>query len=82
MIQNFKIGEMWDFLQVFVLQTSSPNVQIWLTWGKKYQLSNLSTKFCLYFISKMLISNLTLVLESFEPKYPKLGILGQKLLTF
>ena len=34
-------------------------------------------KFCLYAISKVLISNLTLVFEKFEPKSPNIGILGQ-----
>ena len=33
--------------------------------GQEYQLSNPSTKLCLYSISKMLISNLTLVFEKF-----------------
>ena len=36
------------------------------------------TKFCLYTISKVLISNLTLVFKNVEPKYPNLDILGEK----
>ena len=37
------------------------------------------TKFCMYPISKVLISNLTLVFENFGLKCPNLGIFGQKL---
>ena len=40
------------------------------------------TKFRMYPILKVLISNLTFVFESFEPKSPNLGTLGQKVLTF
>ena len=39
-------------------------------------------KFPLYPISKVLISNLTFVFQNVEPKYPILGVLGQKVLTF
>ena len=35
-------------------------------------------KFCLYPISKVLISNLTLVIEKFEPKCPNMDLLDQK----
>ena len=80
--QNFKTGEIRIFLQASVFQTSSPNAQIWVFWAKKYQLSNLSTKFYLYTISNILISILTLVFKSFEPKSPNMGILGQKVSTF
>ena len=40
------------------------------------------TKFCLYPIWKMLISNLTLVFEILEPKFFIMGIVGQKVSTF
>ena len=39
------------------------------------------TKFYLYPISKVLISNLTFVFEKFEPKSPNVGILGQNAST-
>ena len=77
--QNFKIGEIWNFLLAFVLQTLSPNAQIWIFSINKYQLSNRSTIFCLYFISKVLISNLALFFENFEPKF---GHFGSKGITF
>ena len=38
--QNSKIGEIWDFLMVFILQILKPNVHIWAFWGKKYLISN------------------------------------------
>ena len=40
------------------------------------------TKFCLYPILKVLISNLALVLENFKPKCSNLEILGQNYLLF
>ena len=40
------------------------------------------TKFRLYPISKVMISNLTFVFQNFEHKSPNLGILSQKVLTF
>ena len=40
------------------------------------------TKFCLYSISKVLISNLRLVFETFLPISPNLGILDQKVSIF
>ena len=36
----------------------------------------------MYPISKVLISNLAFVFQNVVPKYPVLGILGQKVLTF
>ena len=36
----------------------------------------------MYTVSNMMISNLKLTFERFEPKCPNLGILGQKVLTF
>ena len=42
----------------------------------------ISKKFCMYAISKVLNSNVTLVFENFEPKFLNLGVLGEKLLTF
>ena len=33
--QSFKIGEIWNFLLVFVFKTLSPNAQIWAFWAKK-----------------------------------------------
>ena len=80
--QNFKSGEIWNFLLAFVFQISSPNGQIWVFWIKKYQLSNLLTIFFLYPILKMLISNLTIFFKKFEPKCPNFEILGQKVSTF
>ena len=63
-----------------------------------YRISNLLTKLCMHPISKVLISNRTLVFENFEPKcgdfkseiicrkfwarMSNLNILGQKVLTF
>ena len=40
------------------------------------------TKFPLYPISQVLISNLTFVFQNFEPKCPNVGLLVQKVLTF
>ena len=70
------------FLLAFIFQTSSPNAEIWVFWAKKFQFSNLLTKFYLHPISKMLISNLALVLKNFEPKSPNMDIMGQKIPTF
>ena len=39
------------------------------------------TKFCMYSISTVLISNMLFVLKDFELKSPNLGILGQEALT-
>ena len=69
-------------LLAFVFQTLNPNAQIWVFWAKKYQLFNLLTKYCLYFILKVLIWNLTLFFEIFKPKCPYLGFLGQKVSSF
>ena len=80
--QNFEIGEIWNFLLVFVFRISCPNAQIQAFWAKKYQLSNLLTKFSVYPISKVLISNLAFVSQNVELKCPILGILGQKVLPF
>ena len=49
---------------------------------KKFQLSNLLTKFCLKPILQVLISNLTLVLENFEPKFEKFGHFGANSINF
>ena len=59
--QNFKFGEIWNFLVAFVFQISGPNAQIWVFCVKKNQFSNLFAKFYLDSFSKVLISNLTLV---------------------
>ena len=42
MTQNFKIGEIWNFLLAFVFYILCPNVQIWIFWAKKYGRSNLN----------------------------------------
>ena len=39
-------------------------------------------KFRMYLISKVLISNLTLIFKKFEPKSPNLGIFDQKIPKF
>ena len=45
--QNLKkIGEIWDYLLAFIFQISSPNVQIWAFWTKKYLLSILKEISC------------------------------------
>ena len=80
--QNFEIKEIWNFPLVFVFRISSPNAQIQAFWAKKYQLSNLSMKFSMYPISKVVISNLTFVFQNVEHKFPILDIFGQKILTF
>ena len=56
-----------------------PNLRIS---GKKYQLSNLSTKFWMYPNSNVVISNLTLVFENFEPKFRNIDTLAQEVSTF
>ena len=40
------------------------------------------TKFRMYPLSKVTISNLTFVFQNFEHKCPIIGILGQKVSTF
>ena len=40
------------------------------------------TKFCMYPILDVLVLNLALAFENFEPKFPNLGILDQKLSIF
>ena len=50
--------------------------------SKKINFLILLVKFCINPISNVLISNLTLVFENFEPKSPNVGILGQKVSTF
>ena len=42
----------------------------------------LLTKFYLYLISKVMISNLRIVFQNFKHKFPNLGILDQEVLTF
>ena len=49
---------------------------------KKFQLSNLLTKFCLKPILQVLILNLTLVLENFESKFRKFGHFGPNSINF
>ena len=65
--QNFKIGKIWNFLLAFVFQTLCPNAQIWVFWAKKYQISKILKKFCLYFILRVLLSNLTLFFKISNP---------------
>ena len=77
--QNFKIGEIWNFVLAFVFQILSPNAQIWAFWPKSIKLLIL-TKFPMYLISEVLISNLLFVFKNIEPKSLNLGILGQRVL--
>ena len=81
MTQNFKFGEIWNFLLSFVFQSLSPNAQIW-AFGPKSINFLVLMKFCIHPILYVLISNLSFVFEYLEPKFPNLGILDQKLLTF
>ena len=78
---NPKFQNSDNFQLAFVFQSSSQSVQIWAFWVKSINFLIL-TKFCLYSISKILISNLTFVFESFQSKFPNLGIMGQKVLIF
>lgn len=80
--QNFNIREIWNFLLAFFFQTLNPNAKFGYFGERSIKLFNLLTKFCLYFILKMLIWNLTLFFESFKPKCLYLGILGQKVSCF
>ena len=41
-IQIFKIEEIWNFLIAFIFQILSPYAQIWVSWAKRYQFSNLN----------------------------------------
>ena len=61
---NPKFQNSDNFQLAFVFQSSSQSVQIWAFWVKSINFLIL-TKFCLYSISKILISNLTFVFESF-----------------
>ena len=63
-------------------KVSSPNTQIWAFWVKKYQLSNLLAKFCMYLIWKCADFKSPLVFKNFEPKSPNMSILSQKVSTF
>ena len=78
--QNFKIGEICNFLPAFAVQVLSPNAQSQPFWAKIYQLSNLLAKFCLYPISKVLIENLTFIFENLEPKFGHFESKGFKFL--
>ena len=81
MTQSFKIGEICNFVLAFVFQILSPNAQILAFWAKSINFLILM-KFRMYPISKVPISNLILAFENFEPIFPNLGILGQKVPTF
>ena len=64
--QNFKIGRIWNFrFEAFVAQILNPNIQIWAFWTEN---SLILTKFRVYSISKVIISNQTLVFEKLDPK--------------
>ena len=80
--ENVQIGEIWNFLLTFVFQTLGPNAQIWVFCTKKYQLSNLLTKFCLRPILKILIWHLTLFFQKFVAQMPKFGYFGQRSINF
>ena len=60
------------FSACFRFSNFEPNALIWAFWAKTFKLSNLSTKFCLYSISQVLLLNMTLVFENFESEYPQI----------
>ena len=66
----------------FFFPKQTTNVQILAFWAKKHNLSNLLTKLNMLAVSKVLFSNLIFSFQSYGPKCPILGILGQKVLTF
>ena len=70
-----QMPNVWLFLKAL-----SPNA--FGHFGPKSISSLILTKFRMYHISKVLISNLTLVFKNFEPKSPNLGILSQKVSAF
>ena len=69
--KNFKIGEIWNFLLAFVFHTLSPNVQIWVSWGKMCQISDLLTTFCCTLCT--VLSNLTLLFKIQMSKFWHFG---------
>ena len=84
-IQNNLKLQNWgnlEFSNSFCFSNFKPNSQMLVFWVNKYQLSNLLTKFCLKPILQVLISNLTLVLENFEPKFEKFGHFGANSINF
>ena len=77
--QNFEIRIIFNQLLLFSLRVQ---VSKFGRFGSKSINFLILTKFCVYSISKILISNLTFVFERFQPKFPNLGIMGQKVLIF
>ena len=75
--QNFKIGEICNFLLAFVFQISTQKPKFG-HFGPKSINFLILTKFRMYSILDMLISNLSFVFENYVPKCINLGILGQK----
>ena len=73
-----KLGRSRIFCQLlfFTLRTQMP--KFWYFGSISINFLIL-TKFCMYPISNVLTSNLTLVFENFGPKSPNLGIFGQKI---
>ena len=66
-----------DFKSDICFQKFLAQIPKYKNFGPKTITLLILMKFCLYAISKVLISNLTLVFEKFEPKSPNMGILGQ-----
>ena len=79
-VKRAKISELknLEFFTSFRFSNFEPKCPNLGILDQEYQLPNISTNFCLYSISKMLISNMTLVFEKFLPKYPSLSILVKK----
>ena len=84
---NFINGEVWNFLIALVFQTYSQNSHIWVFGQRSLIFLSLPV---FYFkganfksdIEPKCIEPKNITAKNIEPKYPNLGILGQKVSTF
>ena len=74
--------EIWNFLLAFVFQALSPNAQIWVFLAKKCQISNLLTKFCLFFCFEGADFKSDIVFRKFRTQMPKFGHFESKSINF
>ena len=93
--QNFKSGEIWNFYEIFLKAyfedadfKSDNSFRKFRTYVPKFRHFGpksinflILMKFRIFPILNVLISNLALVFENVEPKFPNMGIFGQKAST-
>ena len=76
-IQIFKIEEIWNFLIAFIFQILSPYAQIWVSWAKRYQFSNLNQILLVpYFENADFKSDICF--RKFQDQILKFGLFGPK----